>query len=231
MACEHGRPPIYDWTMLIRQAKSEISKPGGMGHGAAWRTWSSPRSNGCTGSTTTDCASRSATFHRRSSKGSTGLGRPRTIQSGSRNQVSGEPGAIRFAFLSWGACLVELQAAPIRASANVVRGRHASRIFAGRHVTGTLLVVGALGLRLLPAPAPFAAYALLGAYALSRRSRAILALLMTWLLTMVSPGLAASSAPMVGRYLVMTAAMLSIMLRGFRRSGRAGIDQRSDPMG
>lgn len=115
---------------------------------------------------------------------------------------------------------MELRTAPSGASANAVRSRYKSHTVARRYGADASLLVAASVLRLLPTPGPLAAYALLGAYALSGRSRAILALMITWLLTMVSPGLAASPAPMVGRYLVMAAAMLSIMLRSFRRGGR-----------
>lgn len=115
---------------------------------------------------------------------------------------------------------MELQTDPGRSSANAVRGRHGNPSVAHGYVTDALFVLAASSLRLLPSPGPLAAYLLLCAYALSGRSRAILALLMTWLLNMISPGLAASPAPMVGRYLVMAAAMLSIMLRGFQRERR-----------
>lgn len=86
-----------------------------------------------------------------------------------------------------------------------------------RRVIGLLFIVLVFALRLMPAPGPTAAYVLTATMALAGRLPAVTALLMTWLLTMVSPGLAASPAPMVGRYLVMAAAMLSIMLRSFQR--------------
>lgn len=57
-------------------------------------TSSTPRWSGSTGSTTVGFWSPSATYHRSSSRVSTGSSRPRTIQSDPRNRVSTEPGAI-----------------------------------------------------------------------------------------------------------------------------------------
>jgi hypothetical protein len=67
-----------------------------------------------------------------------------------------------------------------------------------------------------------ASYLLLGFYALAGRSQAIQALALSWLFTMINPGLAPEAAnAAIGRYVVLFSAALSVAIRSeFLKSGR-----------
>jgi len=74
----------------------------------------------------------------------------------------------------------------------------------------TIVVVA----RFLPGPVAGASYFLLAAYALTGRTQAIQALALSWLFSMLNPGLAPEPLfAAVGRYAVLGAAALSVLLR------------------
>lgn len=87
-----------------------------------------------------------------------------------------------------------------------------------------LVVLLLLGLRLASEPTAAAAFFLLGAYALSGRSQAIQALVLSWLFSMLSPALAPQvPAAALGRYAVLAAAALSVLLRSGRKTAEGGV--------
>ncbi len=83
-------------------------------------------------------------------------------------------------------------------------------------IYGLSVVVLVIGLRLASEESASLGYLVLAAYALFGRAQAIQALAMSWLITMINPGLAPeSSLAAAGRYLVVFAAVGSV----FARSG------------
>lgn len=82
------------------------------------------------------------------------------------------------------------------------------------------LLLAALGLRLVPGPIAGVSYLILGGYALLGRAQAVEALGVSWFLTMINPGIASESGVLVGRYAVMAAAAVSVLLRAIRLDGR-----------
>lgn len=71
-----------------------------------------------------------------------------------------------------------------------------------------------LALRIASTPTANISYYLVAAYALLGRAQAIQALALSWLFTMLSPGIApAASGAAIGRYAVIAAAALSLLLR------------------
>lgn len=85
-----------------------------------------------------------------------------------------------------------------------------------------LFVLGALAMRLVSTPTADLSYLLLGLYALLGRTQAIQALALSWLLSMVSPGIAVEATySTIGRYAVLAGAATSVLLRsGVLQSGR-----------
>lgn len=77
-----------------------------------------------------------------------------------------------------------------------------------------VFIILALMLRVAPGPTANLSYLVLAIFALSGRQQAIYALALSWLFTMVNPGIAPESAGAgAGRYLVMLAAASSALLR------------------
>jgi hypothetical protein len=77
-----------------------------------------------------------------------------------------------------------------------------------------LIPLAAMLLRLASGPTAGLSYLVIAAYAMLGRSQAIQALALSWLFTMLSPGIApAPTAASVGRYAVIAAAALSVLLR------------------
>jgi hypothetical protein len=77
-----------------------------------------------------------------------------------------------------------------------------------------MIPLGALALRLASGPTAGLSYFVIAGYALLGRTQAIQALALSWLFTMLSPGIApAPTAASIGRYAVIAAAALSILLR------------------
>lgn len=85
---------------------------------------------------------------------------------------------------------------------------------------GALIVVSVVLLRLASTPTANLSFFLLAAYATTGRAQAIQALAMSWLLTMISPGIA-PDAPLgsVGRYAVFMGAFLAVFIRNGLLSG------------
>jgi len=79
------------------------------------------------------------------------------------------------------------------------------------------VVVVALFMRLASTPTANLSYLLLAAYALLGRAQAIQALALSWLFTMLNPGIAAEATQgSVGRYAVLLAASASVFLRSWQ---------------
>ena len=77
-----------------------------------------------------------------------------------------------------------------------------------------ILILAVLARLASPATADFS-YLVLAGYALLGRRQVIQALLLSWLFTMINPGLAPDAAyAAIGRYLVLSSAFLSVVLRG-----------------
>lgn len=76
-------------------------------------------------------------------------------------------------------------------------------------------VIAALALRIASAPTASLAYIALAVYALLGRAYAIQALALSWLFTMLNPGIGPEEVPFaaVGRYLVLATAAISVGLR------------------
>lgn len=87
----------------------------------------------------------------------------------------------------------------------VLRLRHADLV--------ALLIPVAVLVRLVPAPIAAVSYLILGGYALLGRAQAVEALGISWFLTIINPGIASEPSLLVGRYAVMAAAALSVLLR------------------
>lgn len=86
-------------------------------------------------------------------------------------------------------------------------------------------LAAALALRLASEPTADLSYLALAFYALAGRPHALRALAMSWLFTMISPGIAPDAAyAAIGRYAVLGGAVLSMLLHGglFRGSPRGG---------
>lgn len=85
-------------------------------------------------------------------------------------------------------------------------------------------LVAVIGLRLASAPTANLSYLLIAIYALLGRGHAVRALALSWLFTMISPGLApeASGGP-AARYLVLFAAAASSLIHGTIRTGNPTI--------
>lgn len=72
----------------------------------------------------------------------------------------------------------------------------------------------AVAMRVLSTPTANISYLVVALYALSGRAQAIQALGLSWLFSMISPGIAAeATAASVGRYAVLAAAAISVLLR------------------
>lgn len=85
-----------------------------------------------------------------------------------------------------------------------------------------LIVV--IGLRLASAPTANLSYLLIAIYALLGRGYAVRALALSWLFTMISPGLAPeASGGSAARYLVLFAAAASPLIHGMIRTGNSTI--------
>lgn len=83
-----------------------------------------------------------------------------------------------------------------------------------------MVLVGLLALRLASTPTANISYLFLAAFALLGRTQAIQALTLSWLFSMLSPGLAAETTyASIGRYVVTFGAALSIFLRSGLLSG------------
>ena len=80
--------------------------------------------------------------------------------------------------------------------------------------TNWILILAVLARLASPATADFS-YLVLAGYALLGRRQVIQALLLSWLFTMINSGLAPDAAyAAIGRYLVLSSAFLSVVLRG-----------------
>jgi hypothetical protein len=80
-----------------------------------------------------------------------------------------------------------------------------------------LLVFAVLALRISTGPTANASYFLVAIYALLGRAQAIQALALSWLFSMLSPGIAAeASVASLGRYAVMGAAGASVLFQSWR---------------
>ena len=76
------------------------------------------------------------------------------------------------------------------------------------------VLVAALLTRLVSAPNANVSFMLIAAYAMLGRAQAIHALALSWLFSMLSPGIAVEATPgLVGRYVVLAAAAVSVFLR------------------
>lgn len=77
-----------------------------------------------------------------------------------------------------------------------------------------ILVFAVISLRLLSEQSANLSYLLIAAYALSGRAQAIQALALSWLVTMINPGIAPeASLGAIGRYLIMFSAAVSVFIR------------------
>ncbi|MFN4160362.1 MAG: hypothetical protein ACK4FW_00005, partial [Stenotrophomonas sp.] len=86
-----------------------------------------------------------------------------------------------------------------------------------------LVVVMLLALRLASTPTATAAFFLLAGYALTGRAQAIQALALSWLFSMLSPGIAPEvPQAALGRYAVIAGAALSVLLRARRGRWSSG---------
>ncbi len=82
-------------------------------------------------------------------------------------------------------------------------------------------LAGALALRLASGPTANLSYLVVAVYALLGRSHAVRALAMSWLFTMINPGIApAASAGAIGRYSILLAAALSALIHSGMFSSR-----------
>lgn len=88
-----------------------------------------------------------------------------------------------------------------------------------------LVVLTALAMRLASTPTANLSYLLLGTYALLGRTQAIQALSLSWLFSMLSPGVAAEATyGTIGRYAVLAGAAVSVLLRSnILKRGRVGL--------
>lgn len=86
-----------------------------------------------------------------------------------------------------------------------------------------LFLVGTLALRLAPSPYAGLAYVAIAIYAIGGYRRALWALAMTWLFTLLNPGIVQDlSVSSVGRYVVLAGAGLGVLIANLRsiRDGR-----------
>jgi hypothetical protein len=87
-----------------------------------------------------------------------------------------------------------------------------------------LIPLAAMAMRIASAPTANLSYLVIAAYALLGRAQAIQALALSWLFTMLSGGLAPSATgASIGRYAVIAAAALSILLRIRQGNGSIAI--------
>ncbi len=89
----------------------------------------------------------------------------------------------------------------------------------------SLLLLSALGMRIATEPTANFSYFIIAAYSLLGRSQAIKALAISWLFSMLNPGLVAeSTAGSTGRFVVIATASLSVFLRSsvFGKNPREG---------
>lgn len=101
--------------------------------------------------------------------------------------------------------------------------RSMSAIHRPRLRWSVLVVVMLLALRLASTPTATAAFFLLAGYALTGRAQAIQALALSWLFSMLSPGIAPEvPQAALGRYAVIAGAALSVLLRARRGRGSSG---------
>jgi len=92
-------------------------------------------------------------------------------------------------------------------------------------LTPHLPLVAALALRLASEPTASLSYPLVAAYALFGRGHAIRALALSWLFTMLSPGIAPDApAATIGRYAVLFAAALSAFVHSHTPNGPRRFD-------
>ena len=83
------------------------------------------------------------------------------------------------------------------------------------------LPVAALAMRILSTPTANLSFLVLAAYALLGRAQAVQALALSWLFSMINPGIAAEATQgAVGRYAVLLAAAASVFLRSWRFRNR-----------
>ena len=83
------------------------------------------------------------------------------------------------------------------------------------------LPVAALAMRILSTPTANLSFLVLAAYALVGRAQAVQALALSWLFSMINPGIAAEATQgAVGRYAVLLAAAASVFLRSWRFRNR-----------
>ena len=93
-------------------------------------------------------------------------------------------------------------------------GRRVERQSARQLALLVILALVVIGLRLASEPTANMSYVVLAGYAMFGRAQAIQALALSWLLTMVNPGLAPEAAlGAVGRYLVVFASAGSVLAR------------------
>lgn len=96
--------------------------------------------------------------------------------------------------------------------------------------TSIMFFVLAIAMRIASAPTANASYLFIAGYAMLGRVQAIQALALSWLFTMINPGIAAeASGAAVGRYAVLLGAALSVCLRS--HAFRDGIRVRPVTMG
>ena len=85
----------------------------------------------------------------------------------------------------------------------------------------TVWVLAALAMRIFSTPTANLSFLVLAAYALIGRAQAVQALALSWLFSMINPGIAAeATAGSVGRYAVLLAAAASVFLRSWRFRNR-----------
>lgn len=88
-------------------------------------------------------------------------------------------------------------------------------------IASLALLLLTLGMRLASVPTANLSYLLLAAYALMGRAQAIQALALSWLFTMLSPGIGPEATlASIGRYAVLAGATMSVLLRSGVLHGR-----------
>src|SRR5690554_4193811 len=87
-----------------------------------------------------------------------------------------------------------------------------------------LALLMALAMRVVSTPTANLSYLIIAVYALLGRAQAIQALALSWLFTMLSPGIGPGVAA-AGRYAVMAAAAASVLLRSDLFRGGSKLDR------
>jgi len=84
----------------------------------------------------------------------------------------------------------------------------------------------AIGLRLASSETADASFLLLSAFALAGRAQAVQALSLSWFFSFISPGIAPDCTyPSLGRYAVIAAAAISVLISGYKNNTKRGTDR------